>query len=104
MSWVRMTIKYAGRCAGCGREVEAGGPGLWKKGAGVRHEGCAEEEAVACAACGGPAGCGGCEFGDDCDLAAVSRPCMCAGCAGADGAYEAYGRAVGKRRPALAGG
>lgn len=101
MSWVRMRMKYAGACAACGGQVAAGEQGLWKRGAGVRHEGCAERDEVACIACGRPAGCASCEFGDDCDLGAVSRPCICAGCAAAGDAPGLYRRSAGRAFPAL---
>ena len=96
-------MKFPGTCAVCGKGIAANEVGLWAKGAGVKHEGCALEGELDCAVCGRPAGCAQCEFRDSCDIPNVSRLCICRGCSQAAGARESYARAVGRRFPTLGG-
>ncbi len=101
MSWVRMTMKFPGVCLVCKKQVDKGGPGLWQKGVGVKHEGCAKTDEIGCAICGAPAGCPVCEFSDDCDLARVSRLCVCAKCIEKGDMFQLYVDSVGRKFPAL---
>ncbi|MDA7959780.1 MAG: hypothetical protein MPJ08_03505 [Nitrosopumilus sp.] len=99
MSWRRITIKFPGSCVVCGKEVEAGKPGLWAKGEGVKHEDCVTLE-LACAVCGGPAGCPTCEHADTCDIPSVSQACICGRCGEGPGALKRYLEAAAKNLPA----
>ena len=38
MSWVKMTMKFPGKCTVCGKTVDTGQVGFWARGMGVKHE------------------------------------------------------------------
>lgn len=105
MSWVRMNMRFPGKCIQCGKMVGRGELGLWSKGVGVKHERCGEDPAVsggiACAVCGGPAGCNACPVSDSCDIPNVSQLCICSKCESRDDSMSAYVAATGKKFPAL---
>ena len=107
MRWVRLNMKFPGTCLICGKGIPIGEQALWSRGVGVKHIECAEREAgqeaaIACAVCGGPAGCAQCELADSCDTKKVSQLCICAKCNTGD-AMAAYTAAVSKKFPALSG-
>ena len=42
MSWVKMTMKFPGKCTVCGKTVDTGQVGFWARGMGVKHEECSQ--------------------------------------------------------------
>lgn len=97
MSWVRMTMRFPGRCTVCNKTVQAGETGLWLKGVGVKHERCGEQTRIPCIVCGKPAGCNNCEMADACDIESVSPLCICPRC----DSIELYQKAVASKFPAI---
>jgi hypothetical protein len=105
MSWVRLNMRFPGTCLECRKRVKVGEQALWSRGVGVKHIECAEQIAgqgpnIACAVCGGPAGCGTCELADSCDTKKVSPLCICSRCNSGD-AMAKYAAAVAGKFPAL---
>ena len=96
-----MTIRFPGDCVVCGEKVNANETGMWARGVGVRHVGCVQAKTLACIVCGGPAGCGMCEFRDDCDIESVSDICICRKCSEMPDTFSVYQRAAAKRFPLL---
>lgn len=94
-------MRFPGTCTVCGKGIAAGEMGLWARGLGVKHEECAAVRELACAVCGGPAGCAGCEFADSCDIPNVSQLCICRGCGEGRGALASYLDGARERFPAL---
>ena len=103
MSWVRMNMRYAGKCVVCNKTIRTGEVGLWMRGKGVKHEECGEQTRIPCVVCGKPAGCNQCEMADGCDIKKVSPLCICAACDSGN-AIESYKAAVARKFPALASG
>ena len=101
MSWIKLSMKFPGTCIVCNEKINAGEAGLWQKGAGVKHEKCAETGGLKCMICGGPAGCPSCEFGDICNPDLVSRLCVCRGCFGNKDAFSSYQQSAAKKFPLL---
>jgi len=97
MSWRRIPMKFPGTCVVCNERIEVNEIGLWAKGLGVKHEKCAQVKELACIVCGGPAGCAGCEFADDCDLERVSQLCVCKRCGDDRDPFSSYRTSVKKR-------
>jgi hypothetical protein len=109
--WIRLLVKFKGKCAGCGKEIPAGEYALWSKSNKmIKHEKCgvqnAEEKPQAvpeldCFICGKPAGCAECGFEADCDRHSVSQACICSQCLEDKNAYANYHQAfVEKARKA----
>lgn len=94
-------MKFPGKCVVCGEKIGAGEAGLWARGVGVRHKGCAEAKKLECAVCGGQAGCASCEMRDDCDIELVSDLCICKACSARTDAFFAYKKATTSRFPIL---
>ena len=49
MSWVKMTMKFPGKCTVCGKTVDTGQVGFWARGMAVKHDmlpGCMRLEAT----------------------------------------------------------
>lgn len=100
--WIRLLVKFKGKCAECGKEIPAGEYALWSKSSkAIKHEKCAvqvaekEEKPPAvpeldCFICGRPAGCAACDFEADCDRQAVSQACICSQCLEDRQAYANY--------------
>ena len=108
MNWVRLNMRFPGKCLECGKGVGVGEQALWARNVGVKHIECAESAAgqgptIACAVCGRPAGCATCEFADGCDTKKVSPLCICTQC-NTGGAMERYTAAVARKFPALGTG
>ncbi len=115
MSWIRLNMRFPGKCMECGKPIPAGQPGLWSRGVGVMHLECAAadirgeddgkspEYRIACAACGRPAGCHDCEFQDICDIPRVSPRCLCRACLqkGGGAVMELYRQSAGSKFPIL---
>ncbi len=97
MSWRKIPMKFAGKCAECGADIAVGTSVMWLKGEGVKHPECVNgTPRIPCIVCGRPAGCAECESRDDCDLERVSQMCICRACAEED-ALAKYGTAVLKK-------
>ncbi len=114
MAWIKLTMKFPGKCMECGKPIPAGQPGLWLKGVGVKHVQCATSEdmdssdtsvpvvnRIMCSLCGKSAGCSECEFQDNCDIANVSPSCLCAPCSQKNDVLSLYHVSVGKKFPIL---
>jgi len=91
--WIRLLVKFKGKCAECGKEIPVGEYALWSKGSkAIKHEKCkvqyAEEKKdqppsvleLDCFVCAKPAGCAECNFEPDCYRHAVSQACICSEC------------------------
>ncbi len=104
MSWRKIRMKFPGTCTVCNGSIPANEVGLWAKGLGVKHEGCAEAKELRCAVCGKPAGCPQCEFRDGCDLESVSPLCICRGCADGGNAIREYQKSAKRKFPLLGAG
>jgi hypothetical protein len=106
-AWIRLLVKYKGKCSVCGKEIPQGNYALWSKTSkAIKHVKCetVEEKAPATAAatavmelkcfiCGKTAGCASCTFEADCDRQAVSKACICEGCMADKKAYDNYQQA-----------
>lgn len=44
-SWVKLTMRFPGRCLECGKPIATGQQGLWSRGVGVKHVQCASSAA-----------------------------------------------------------
>jgi hypothetical protein len=103
--WIRLLVKYRGRCAQCGKEIEQGEYALWSRAEkSIRHEKCEASRTIAankqepadwlaCFVCGNSAGCGDCGFESDCNRSLVSQACICSRCMADTGAYSNYQQA-----------
>lgn len=99
-SWIRLLVKYKGKCAVCGKEIPQGEYALWSRTSkAIKHVKCDTVEAVPetmelkCFVCGKGAGCGTCSMEADCNRAAVSQACICEHCMADPEAYENYQQA-----------
>ena len=102
MSWIKITMKFDGKCLVCDQKIKAKEIGLWSKGIGVKHEKCAEQSVdIKCIICDGEAGCKTCEFLENCDLQKVSQMCICKKCEGSDDLFLTYQNAIIKKFPRL---
>lgn len=101
MSWIKLTMRFPGKCIKCKKPLKAGETGLWLKGSGVKHEECGDMPAgISCIICGKPAGCSSCEMADDCDIKKVSPLCICSSC-DRRSSIEDYFRATARKFPVL---
>lgn len=103
--WIRLLVKFKGKCAECGKEISAGEYVLWSKGSkAIKHVKCETQSAekkeekpqvqeLDCFVCGRPAGCAECSFEADCDRQAVSQACICSKCLEDEQAYANYQQA-----------
>tara|TARA_B100000029_G_scaffold243169_1_gene240387 strand:+ start:3883 stop:4212 length:330 start_codon:yes stop_codon:yes gene_type:complete len=102
MSWIKITMKFDGKCIVCNQKVKAKEIGLWSKGIGVKHEKCAEQSfEIKCIICDGQAGCQTCEFLEDCDLQKISQSCICKKCEDSSDLFSTYQNSVIKKFPIL---
>ena len=128
--WIKISMKFTGKCLECGKPIPSGQQGMWSRGVGVKHVQCAEGGAtsatataaagdtaatataapnpaasarITCTICGRPAGCPECEFQDSCDIQNVSPGCLCRECSqkGSDAVMSQYVASVGGRFPVL---
>ncbi|MEO9295128.1 MAG: hypothetical protein ABI347_05965 [Nitrososphaera sp.] len=105
--WIKLLVKYKGKCAVCGKEIPAGEYALWSRSSkAIKHEKCetahAEPAAAVAAAvadelkcfiCGNKnAGCAACVFEADCNRAAAEA-CICEQCFSEKDAYQNYQQA-----------
>ena len=103
--WIRLLVKYRGKCAQCGAEIKEGEYALWSRAEkSIRHEKCEAVQTTTahregptdelnCFVCGKPAGCGDCGFESDCNRSVVSQACICSGCMADASAYSNYQQA-----------
>lgn len=102
--WIRLLVKYKGKCAECGLEIPAGEYALWSRSSKIiKHIGCgtrirsqAKKQAgdeLYCFICGRPAGCNTCNYESSCNRAVVSQACICDSCLGEKDAYQKYQQA-----------
>ena len=106
--WIRLLVKYRGKCAQCGKEIPQGEYALWSRTTkSIKHERCesprrqvtGEREhppallELRCFICGNPAGCATCEFEKMCNRELVSQACICDRCFSDGNAYENYQQA-----------
>lgn len=96
-----MPMKFPGTCIVCKKKVDVNEIGLWAKGIGIKHLACEQVSEIACAICGGMAGCSKCEFADSCDRSKVSQLCICKKCNSINDPYQTYQKAVSKKFPLL---
>ncbi|MDI1495083.1 MAG: hypothetical protein K8823_389 [Cenarchaeum symbiont of Oopsacas minuta] len=101
MSWVRINMKFPGKCLVCNQTIAAGQVGFWAQGIGVKHEDCAQIVDMKCMVCKGSAGCSSCEFMDSCNPQLVSQTCICAKCSNSDDPLLSYLNQAAKEYPAL---
>ena len=100
-----MPMRFPGTCIVCKEKIQVNEVGLWAKGLGVKHERCAETAGgLDCIVCGGPAGCPGCEFADECDIQNVSQMCVCDRCSQQGNLLASYRNASGKKFRTLGSG
>lgn len=96
--WIKLLVKYKGKCSVCGNEIPQGVYALWSRTAkAIKHVKC---ESVAletssvmelkCFICGKTAGCASCSFEADCDRSLVSQACICEQCMADGDAYKNY--------------
>lgn len=96
--WIRLLVKYKGKCAVCGKEIPQGEYALWSRTSkAIKHVKCesAEPEApvvieLKCFICGKNAGCSSCSFEADCNRSVVSQACICEQCMADRNAYKNY--------------
>jgi hypothetical protein len=104
--WIRLLVKFNGKCAECGKEIPAGEYALWSKSSkAIKHVKCEavksqkmEDKSHAgpeldCFICGRMAGCLECGFEADCDRQLVSQACVCSQCLEDSQAFTNYQRA-----------
>jgi hypothetical protein len=101
-SWIKLLVKYKGKCAVCGKEIPAGEYALWSRSSkAIKHVRCEmaqAEPAIAvtdelkCFICGKNAGCTACVFEADCNRAAAEA-CICEQCFSEKDAYQNYQQA-----------
>ena len=97
-NWIRLLVKYKGKCSVCGKEIPQGEYALWSRVAkAIKHVKCepVEQEGSAtaelkCFICGKEAGCASCSFEADCDRMTVSQACICEHCMADKDAYKNY--------------
>jgi hypothetical protein len=88
--WIKLLVKYKGKCTECGKEIPAGEYALWSRAnKAIKHVKCETPEkeekipevpVLDCFVCGKPAGCAECCFEADCDRQLVSQACICSQC------------------------
>jgi hypothetical protein len=109
--WIRLLVKYKGKCSVCGKEIPQGDYALWSRTSkAIKHVKCETAEveeapaAVAelkCFICGKNAGCASCSLEPDCDRMAVSQACICESCMADKKAYDNYQQAFVARMQKL---
>lgn len=102
--WIRLLVKYKGKCAECGKEIPQGEHALWSRTSkAIKHVKCESEKQdekkgvtvieLECFVCGKSAGCAECGFEADCNRAVVSQACICSQCLSDKEAYDNYQQA-----------
>src|SRR5919198_3330523 len=110
--WVKLLLKYKGKCATCSKEISAGEYALWSKSSkAIKHIECkviiittttkkrdedtnrprpAAAADVDCFICGRPIAYTDCGFEADYDRQAISQACICNSCLEDKNAYQNY--------------
>lgn len=100
--WIRLLVKYKGKCAQCGKEIPQGEYALWSRTSkAIKHVKCEADKSaegsnvpampeLECFICGKSAGCADCGFEADCNRTLVSQACICSQCLSEKQAYEKY--------------
>jgi len=101
--WIKLVVKFKGKCSQCGREIGQGEYALWSRAEKlIKHQNCkalqttnGRKEAkpvdeLDCFVCGKSAGCSECGFESDCNRSAVSQACICGSCMADTHAYRNY--------------
>jgi hypothetical protein len=103
--WIRLAVRYKGKCSECGKEIPQGESALWSKSSkAIKHMKCESAGQIevragqdsgrtlelGCFVCGKPAGCLQCGFEADCNRAAVSQACICNQCMSESETYKKY--------------
>jgi hypothetical protein len=99
--WIRLPVKYKGKCAQCRKDIQQGEYALWSRSSkAIRHVNCEVQETgngemqlikeLDCFICGRPAGCTQCGFEGICDRAVVSQACICNQCFCDNNAFNNY--------------
>jgi hypothetical protein len=103
--WIRLLVKYKGKCAECSKEIPAGEYALWSRNTkAIKHIQCEEGHGTSkakkrvstdldCFICGKAAGCTECGFEADCKRAVISQACICNNCMKEKNAYSNYQQA-----------
>jgi hypothetical protein len=116
--WIKLLVKYKGKCAVCGKEIPQGEYALWSRSSkAIKHvkcevqqekekegEGREEQQALEtlelkCFVCGKNAGCATCSLEADCNRVMVSQACICESCLSGPDAYGSYQQAFLSRIP-----
>jgi hypothetical protein len=103
--WIRLLIKYKGKCNECGNEISSGEYALWSRASkAIKHIKCETQEESAkkrsslsiqplqleCFICGRNTRCNECGFEGDYDRTIVSQAFICNECLIDHNAYENY--------------
>jgi hypothetical protein len=109
--WIKLLVKYKGKCATCSKEISAGEYVLWSKSSkAIKHIECKaitttkkrDEDTnrprpamaeVDCFICGRSIAYTDCEFEADYDRQAISQACICNSCLEDKNAYQNYQQA-----------
>jgi hypothetical protein len=115
--WIKLLVKYKGKCAACNNEISAGEYALWSRSSkAIKHIECkpitttskkrdeedtnrpqpAEVE-VDCFICSRPIAYTDCGFEVDYDRQAISQACICNSCLEDRDAYQNYQQAFIKK-------
>lgn len=112
--WIRLLVKYKGKCAECSEEIPAGEYAVWSRTSkAIKHIKCEasvpekkekipEVPELKCFVCGRPAGCAECTFEVDCDRQTVSQACICSHCMEDKQAFRNYQQAFIEKARKLA--
>lgn len=108
--WIKLLVKYKGKCAVCGKEIPSGEYALWSRASKtIKHMKCETmqaEPAVAvadelkCFICGKATGCASCVFEADCNRAAAEA-CLCEQCFSEKDVYQNYQQAFVAKMPKI---
>jgi hypothetical protein len=120
--WIRLLVKYKGKCSACGKEIPPGQYALWSKGSkAIKHDDCStsqitttttekrlvvtnnRQQSVAtkvnCFICGRPVSSNDSEFveADGYSTQAISQASICNECLEDKNAYQNYQHAFNER-------
>jgi len=102
--WIKLPVKYRGKCCKCGKEISTGDYALWSRSSkAIMHLKCEVSETLEdkkqklieldCFICTQPAGCSECGFEADCNREVVSHACICDRCMQEKNSYLKYQQA-----------
>jgi len=114
--WLRLVVKFRGKCATCAKEIQTGEVAYWSKSSkAIKHIACQIPAAPAknedkapqsqlsvleldCFVCGKPVGCASCSFVAECDRTIVSQACICNACQAEADLFKNYKDAFLKKQ------